>query len=229
MKRKNIPTDIVRLLWAKSGGYCQNPGCNQGLFRLFKDGTITTLQELAHIIAQSPGGPRGKSELLISDRDAAENIILLCPTCHTLIDKNAGQFPAELLLIWKLEHEAKISSPFEVPFYSLRTELRKNLTVLLRRNRLIYDTYGPYSIDIDNLFSDANHMWKRRVLDTIIPNNRRILNILTNNQHLLSTEEQVTVNKFALHAEGFEFNHLSGDKNSRVPTFPIELSNIAGN
>ncbi|MCB9551939.1 MAG: hypothetical protein H6705_08655 [Myxococcales bacterium] len=48
-----------------------------------------------------------------ADRDEADNLILLCPTHHTLIDKVPEQYPAELLRRWKAEHEAwvEVSSP----------------------------------------------------------------------------------------------------------------------
>ena len=69
-------------------------------------------------------------------------------------------------------------------------------------------------------------MWKQAVLKTILPNNRRLLAILRINTHLLTEKELELVEQFAIHKGGLEYNYLSGDKNSSVPRFPIELTFI---
>ena len=45
--------------------------------------------------------------------DSIANLILLCSSCHTLIDKAEQDFPIELLQEWKKEHEEKIQSIFK--------------------------------------------------------------------------------------------------------------------
>ena len=65
--------------------------------------------EIAHIHAKSDGGPRAKPELGIKDRQSRENLILLCPTCHTKVDKCPDQYPASLLREWKRNHRSSIS------------------------------------------------------------------------------------------------------------------------
>ncbi|MGI5207496.1 SAVMC3_10250 family protein [Spirillospora sp. CA-108201] len=59
--------------------------------------------ELAHIIPANLRGPRGQSERELTETGRAmrENIIMLCPTCHTLIDKAPEKYPADLLRNWK--------------------------------------------------------------------------------------------------------------------------------
>lgn len=220
MVRKSISADVTRVLIAKSGGYCQNPQCNTYLLPFLADGTVTNIQELAHIIAQSPHGPRGKASLPISDRDHYENLILLCPTCHTVVDKNPGQYPETLLRDWKAAHEQRIQSLFDSPLYSGRKELFAAVSGIMRENKSIYDTYGPESPESEDPFSDAASMWRQSILTVIIPNNRRILSLFTRNDCLLSEDEKMIVDKFRVHLLGVEFNHLSGDKNGRVPRFP---------
>jgi 5-methylcytosine-specific restriction endonuclease McrA len=64
------------------------------------------LGQMAHVIAQSPAGPRGNSA---GGGDAYDNLILLCPTCHREIDKTpSGVFSGFLLHSWKKEHEERI-------------------------------------------------------------------------------------------------------------------------
>jgi hypothetical protein len=46
-----------------------------------------------------------------AERSAAENVIWLCASCHTLIDKNGGaDFPVALLQEWKRKHEEFVRS-----------------------------------------------------------------------------------------------------------------------
>jgi hypothetical protein len=64
---------------------------------------------LAHIIADSPDGPRGKEGLSDELSDEFENIMLLCDTHHRLIDsEEVEEHPPELLRKYKQEHEERI-------------------------------------------------------------------------------------------------------------------------
>jgi hypothetical protein len=80
-----ISEKVKRLLLSRSGGYCGNPECHLDLFPFFEDKKITNFEELAHIIGQKIEGPRGNNLLPLEDRDEFDNIILLCPICHTKI------------------------------------------------------------------------------------------------------------------------------------------------
>ena len=104
-----ISSKVIRLLLSRSGGYCGNPACHSDLFPFFEDKTITNVEELAHIIGQSKGGPRGNNSLPLEDRDEYENIILLCPTCHAKIDKNPELYPLKIVKKWKKEHQNMMS------------------------------------------------------------------------------------------------------------------------
>ncbi|MCY1032172.1 HNH endonuclease [Corallococcus sp. BB11-1] len=227
-RRKPIPHDVARALFAKSAGYCQNPICNAELFRFFEDGEVASIQELAHIVAQSVDGPRGASGLSPGQRDGIDNIILLCPSCHTLVDKKPKSFPVKLLHEWKAEHEQRVAALFVAAKCKTRVALNQELAPLFRQNRSIFEVYGPTSERADLLVTDMAGMWKQQVLHRIIPNNRKISALLRQNRHLLKKPELDAVDKFFLHQEGFEFNHLSGGKNKDVPLFPRELTKLFG-
>jgi hypothetical protein len=64
-----------------------------------------TLGEQAHIVGERDDAPRGKSPLTEDERNAYHNLILLCPTHHSEIDKNEGDWPVEKLHKLKTEHE----------------------------------------------------------------------------------------------------------------------------
>jgi len=53
-------------------------------------------------------GPRGKSKVTSAEREDANNHLLLCPNCHTLVDKNPGDWPVERLREIKRQHETRV-------------------------------------------------------------------------------------------------------------------------
>ncbi|OZD79384.1 hypothetical protein CH273_14280 [Rhodococcus sp. 05-339-2] len=66
---------------------------------------MAVLCEDAHIVAESPAGPRGDSPLTRAERNRYENLILLCNYHHQQIDSQPESFPVELLHQWKADHE----------------------------------------------------------------------------------------------------------------------------
>lgn len=222
----SISERTIRCLIAKSGGFCQNPNCHKDLITFFNSGKISFLKELAHIIAQKPKGPRGDEILELSQRDEYDNIIILCPTCHSLVDANPDEFSITLLKDWKQKHEDILNLMFTDLLFNTRKELRSAIDPLLRENKAIFDTYGPYCDDALNLLSDAKQHWDRFILLKIIPNNDRIESLLHKNLELLLDSEKSLLQKFKLHADAFKYNHISGNRNSAAPLFPPEMANI---
>lgn len=95
----------VKLLWGRSGFRCAN--CK---VELTANGPEDTIGEMAHIIAKSNDGPRGESDLTPQQRDEYSNLILLCPTCHRVIDKKPiVEWTIERLKKMKSEHENLIA------------------------------------------------------------------------------------------------------------------------
>ena len=224
----SISAKTKRMLLSKSGGYCQNPNCNTDLYKVFTSGETSNIQELAHIIAQQDNGPRGDNSL--SSKDEFDNIILLCSNCHTTIDKNPEEYSVQTLKTWKNEHIEKINSLFVIPKFSNRNDLKNEIDQLLVENNFIFDKYGPFSDFAEqNCQTDASQMWEKNTLEVIIPNNRKILNLLSNNLNLLDSSEKLIYFKFKDHKEGFEYNKLSNDKNSSVALFPKEICSILNN
>src|SRR2546428_9139485 len=95
----------TKLLWGRAAGICSNPGCREGLTIILNEDRNYNVGEMAHVIAKKPGGPRGKSG---GGADSYANLILLCPTCHTHVDKAPGEYPEDLLKKWKSDHEGEI-------------------------------------------------------------------------------------------------------------------------
>jgi len=109
-----IKASTKRKLIAKAGGYCQNPNCRADLYPKLDFNLHSNIEEFAHIVPQSPNGPRSKLNHNCINNDEFENIAVLCPTCHTLVDKNPNLFPEEKLIEWKNQHEAIIKSALSI-------------------------------------------------------------------------------------------------------------------
>lgn len=100
----------MKILWGGAAGRCSNPRCRRELIEVLPSGKRVHVGEHAHVIADSPAGPRGRAGSTRAVTDPYENHILLCGTCHTLIDKSPGDFPPELLHAWKRNHESWVDT-----------------------------------------------------------------------------------------------------------------------
>ena len=61
--------------------------------------------QVAHIRGKKPDSARYQSNMTDEDRDHYNNLIYLCPTCHTKIDKQPKEFSVQFLLSLRKEHE----------------------------------------------------------------------------------------------------------------------------
>ena len=222
----SISTKVQRKLLAASGGFCGNPSCHRNLFDFFENGEIKSIEELAHIIGHKEKGPRGDDELPISERDEFDNIILLCPTCHTIVDKNEHLFPKETIRKWKREHQESIENLFITPKFDTRDKAREYVLPLLMENKAVFDKFGPFSENSVNDPLATELEWKRQSIQRIRPNNRKIEAAVNQCLGLLTDVETGLFIQFKLHREGFEYNKLSGDVNAMVPTFPVGFEKI---
>lgn len=97
----------LKLLWARSAGLCAICKCKLTHDKKSKKESYIS-GEHAHIIGDKEGAARGKSILTPKERDSYHNRILLCSHCHTEIDKNEEDFPAEKLFMIKSQHEMEL-------------------------------------------------------------------------------------------------------------------------
>lgn len=68
---------------------------------------------MAHIVARSGEGPRGADTLSVSELDAYDNLILLCPNHHREVDSDLQSWPVFRLHQQKGEHETWIQTQLE--------------------------------------------------------------------------------------------------------------------
>ena len=229
MNRKSISTNIARKLWAQCGGFCQNPNCNKYLFATIEDHKVS-LANVAHIIGHGQNGPRSEYELAeYIDKDGLENLIMLCLECHKIVDELEKQFPVSLMQNWKINHEKKITTLFDYPQIHSEKDLLSKIENLLLENQILFEEYGPFSKRaLEGISGDTITIWRRRCLDTILPNNQRIIGLIEANKNNFPYPWDVyrQMMDYKLHADSFRDNCLLQKKVNDYKLFPKEFDDF---
>jgi hypothetical protein len=101
-----IPESEQRKLCMRSGGRCAFAACRRVLtVGGAPPDRLVVIGEMAHIVGDKVGGPRGDHELPDRQRDRYENLILLCNTHHQLVDSQPETYTVERLRGIKEDHE----------------------------------------------------------------------------------------------------------------------------
>jgi hypothetical protein len=212
-------------LFAASGGYCENPRCTRNLF-VATGSKVIQVAELAHVFAAMDQGPGASTRLSEAERGAFENWILLCPTCHTMVDEAESDFPAELLKAWKEAHASELARVFFAPHYAKRADTRANIEYVLGQNRAIFQGLNPdvdYQADTE---PEKAAKWEATMRDHIIPNNRRVLTIIDVNHEHLEYDELVVVERFRQHVYDQEARHFTDAAPPRQAQFPDGMNTL---
>lgn len=126
-KRIDISVIVKRKLsWMKSDGNCCM--CKQKIGRYEENGFVG---EFAHIEDLQKATKRYNPDKSIDELNDESNIIILCPTCHTKIDKYSEDYPTEKLQQIKREYENNIKIAIEYAnpdLYSKFSKICKDLS-----------------------------------------------------------------------------------------------------
>jgi hypothetical protein len=128
-------------LWSLSGNKCAI--CKTYLIN--EDRKV--IGEECHIVGREPGSERHDPSKNYEELDSYENLILLCPNHHTLIDKkgNGEVYTVEYLIDLKMKHE---------------NEQFRNISIVLNEQELseehLEEVYKKLEIDINyDLFKET--------------------------------------------------------------------------
>lgn len=114
----NIPDRDKKELCLKSGNRCAIPNCHQ-LLVIDDPGNDknSIVAVMAHIKGENPGAARYDPTLPEKERNTYKNLIVVCPTCHKVIDDQENIYTVEYLLKVKQDHEKWIVTNYqkEVP------------------------------------------------------------------------------------------------------------------
>lgn len=102
----------LKKLFSLSGNICAFKSCSLKIIDEFE----SVIGEISHIEGEKLGSARYNSNMTDHQRNSFENLILLCPTHHTQIDKNQELYSASYLKEMKSQHENKYkNNNYEIP------------------------------------------------------------------------------------------------------------------
>lgn len=132
MREADFSERIKTVLCERVGGRCSNPKCRRGTMGPHKNvDKRLSIGQAAHIYAASPKGARYDPRMTNEERSSINNGIWLCSDCHTLIDNNPEDYPAEELIKWKIiaEHEqnCRLKGEERVSFQSQQMERKREV------------------------------------------------------------------------------------------------------
>ncbi len=99
------------MLWGRAAGRCEFEGCNEALYKSRVTQEPVNIAQKAHIYAFSAGGPRSNRGAGQKSLNNIENLLLVCGSCHTTIDKKWAEkrYTASMLQKWKRTHEQRVA------------------------------------------------------------------------------------------------------------------------
>ncbi len=172
-----ISEKTLKILWSRAGGRCSFPLCTT---LLIQEGTQNDapaiIGEMAHIVARTPDGPRGKEPFRETDRDSFENLLLLCPVHHTIIDQQPQTYTVEVLTQMKNQHEQSIQAQQDL-YNRISTPTSLNHVhntgiiqglALGDHNTNTYHYYHPKGIDTEQAHKAAKQEWLRNLYSKIL-------------------------------------------------------------
>lgn len=106
-----------------------------------------------------------------------------------------------------------------------RLIIRRIIEPMLIGNKVIFEQYGPHTEAAQNPESGLAEQWKRKVIIHILPNSRRILDVLDTNRHLLRDDERKTLEIFRQHVDDLQAVHVEGSRED-ASRFPAEMATI---
>jgi hypothetical protein len=99
---RNLTIATIEELCLSSGNICAFPDCHSLMYDFERR---VKIGEKAQIEAVEKGGPRYDESVTPKDRNSFENLMLMCPNHHTLIDKDPNTYTVQVLKEIKRRHE----------------------------------------------------------------------------------------------------------------------------
>ena len=123
----SISLSVTKLLWGRNGNRCSMPDCRRELIaKQTGSDPPVPVGEMAHIAGKKLDSPRYDSAMSDAERNSYDNLILLCPSCHTKVDRQVGTYTVKRLHQIKQDHVMWIASllkrgTLDVTFVELET------------------------------------------------------------------------------------------------------------
>ena len=152
-----ISAQARKLLWSRAHNICSFPTGWQALTAdevdaRSGDAFAVVLGEEAHIRSARPGGPRHDPAYPVEKIDSYDNLMLLCPTHHSLIDAHGGDaYDADALLQMKRRHEEQQGRKDRTT-QAIRLYIGKQYTV---DDKVLFEQVDLHGPSVDAMFVDV--------------------------------------------------------------------------
>ncbi|WP_375209297.1 hypothetical protein [Hyphomonas jannaschiana] len=148
----------IKLLFARSGNQCAFPKCRAPMAI-----NNTLLGEICHIKGSKPGSARHDPNQLDSERHAYNNLILLCPNHHTVIDDDEDAYTVDRLALMKSNHEGKTPQISEEESAAVATQYIQSFNNFGQSGGLSAHTVNASHITVQNTSSGFQLTQQRQI------------------------------------------------------------------
>ena len=207
-----ISTRNARLVGQPSGNRCAFPSCRK---RLIVDGTTTSsavlVGEFAHICGEKQGSARYDASMTARQRNAAENLILLCLEHHEVIDGQPSDYSVAVLVEMKRDHEAWVDAELTRASTSVTfVELETVTKALVGEARAVTTdlTLTPPQAKINK---NALSPRVQRLITIGLVNAQEVSRFLTGMDQLDSSFSERLLSRFSVEYARLRETNLSGD------------------
>lgn len=127
----------------------------------------TLVGEVCHIKGSRPGSARYDSAQSATERNHRDNLILMCPTHHTVIDDDEISYPVERLLLIKRDHEANATTVSEEEVARIAISLQQNVSTVGQAGGLSAHTVHANSITVQAAAEAGNGLLNNRQIQAV--------------------------------------------------------------
>lgn len=153
-----ISPELKRQAMERAGYCCSFPDCG---VPLGSDG----IGEVAHIYSLTIGGPRYNPSIDSVEANKLENLLVLCPTHHRMIDFSPSDYSADTLKCWNFSNKIKDIKEFSGHSHFTMLRLMNNLGTseadpsisgedslcrACKKAKLIFSNYGVGPLGVHN-------------------------------------------------------------------------------
>ena len=165
---------VIKQLFGESGNQCAFHGCTTPVI---DPASHFVICEICHIHARNRGGPRFDPTLSADEVNGYDNLIILCPTHHRIIDEDVDSYPPDILRSMKESHARAVSHEDKVSdsvLAALTAKFNSEIEASVHITS-INQSGGQIAHTINNLGQPERHLTEnvRRKMLTILQSEHR--------------------------------------------------------
>ncbi len=160
-KNRSYSQPIIKELFAKNGMLCCNPEC---LANIFPNNILIGI--IAHIRDLNKYTERFDEKYNEKELNNSENLIVICPNCHALIDKDSKNYSIEKLEEWKLKREKYLLNMESFNINQI-FELNKQIKCFVKNIKEIHNTINDDYPKVEIKFNKKPIFYYKKIEEII--------------------------------------------------------------